>query len=191
MLNPVSATKVDKATAERISKNWWILLLSGIVSVIAGMLILTINWTVEDLALFVAILFVFRGASQLATPPLDGSPRAWNLFAGALSICVGIAFLAWPAPVLLTLAIFIGAWITVSGLFDIAGAIANRHDVKYWWAFLITGIVAVGLGMVMLDRPGLTLALAITLAGFWAFLVGTLQILAAFEVKDLPSKLSR
>ena len=191
MLNPVSATKIDKATAERVSKNWWILLLSGIVSVIAGMLILTIRWTVEDLALFVAILFVFRGASQLATPPLDGSPRAWNLFAGGLAICVGIAFLAWPGPSLLTLAIFIGAWITVSGLFNIAGAVANRHDVKYWWAFLITGIVAVGLGMVMLDRPGLTLALAITLAGFWAFLVGTLQILAAFEVKDLPSKLSR
>jgi uncharacterized membrane protein HdeD (DUF308 family) len=191
MLNPVSAAKIDKATAERISKNWWILLLSGIVSVIAGMLILTIRWTVEDLALFVAILFVFRGASQVATPPLDGSPRAWNLFAGGLAICVGIAFLAWPGPSLLTLAIFIGAWITISGLFDIAGAIANRHDVKYWWAILIAGIVAVGLGMVMLDRPGLTLALAITLAGFWAFLVGTLQILAAFEVKDLPSKLSR
>ena len=191
MLNPMSAAKLDKATAEQVSKGWWILLLSGLTSVVAGILILTIRWTVEDLALFVSILFVVRGAFIATTYPLDGSPRPWNIFVGALSIFVGIAFLAWPGPSLLTLAIFIGAWIVVAGLFDIAGAVANRHDVKYWWLFLLFGVLEVGLGMVMLRRPGLTLAVAITVVGFWALVVGTLQVMAAFEVKDLPEKIKR
>jgi len=189
MLNPVSAATLNRAVAERVAKSWWIVLVSGLVSVVAGMLILTIRWTVEDLALFVAILFVFRGASQMASPPLDGSPRAWNLFAGGAAVLVGIAFLAWPGPSLLTLAIFIGAWVIVTGLFDVAGAVNNRHQVRYWWAILVAGVLEVGLGMVLLDRPGLTLALAITIVGFWAVLVGTLQVFAAFEVKDLPNRL--
>jgi uncharacterized membrane protein HdeD (DUF308 family) len=191
MLNPMSAATLDKSTAEQISKGWWILLLSGLVSVVAGILILTIEWTVADLALFVSILFVVRGAFIATTYPLDGSPRPWNLFVGVLSMMVGIAFLAWPDMSLLTLAIFIGAWIVVTGLFDIAGAVANRHDVKYWFVFLIFGILEVGLGMVMLRRPGLTLVVAITVVGFWALVVGTLQVMAAFEVKDLPAKLKR
>lgn len=191
MLNPMSASKIDRTTAEQISKGWWILLLSGLVSVVAGILILTIRWTVADLAVFVSILFVVRGAFIATTYPLDGSPRPWNLFVGALSILVGIAFLAWPDMSLLTLAIFIGAWIVVTGLFDVAGAIANRHDVKYWFVFLVFGILEIGLGMVMLRRPGLTLVVAITVVGFWALVVGTLQVMAAFEVKDLPAKLKR
>jgi len=191
MLNPMSAAKLDKATAEQVSKGWWIVLLSGLTSVVAGILILTIRWTVEDLALFVSILFVVRGAFIATTYPLDGSPRPWNIFVGVLSIFVGIAFLAWPGPSLLTLAIFIGAWIVVAGLFDIAGAVANRHDVKYWLVFLVFGVLEVGLGMVMLRRPGLTLAVAITVVGFWALVVGTLQVMAAFEVKDLPEKIKR
>jgi uncharacterized membrane protein HdeD (DUF308 family) len=191
MLNPMSAATLDKSTAEQISKGWWILLLSGLVSVVAGILILTIEWTVADLALFVSILFVVRGAFIATTYPLDGSPRPWNLFVGTLSMLVGIAFLAWPDVSLLTLAIFIGAWIVVAGLLDVAGAVANRHDVKYWFVFLVFGILEVGLGMVMLRRPGLTLVVAITVVGFWALVVGTLQVMAAFEVKDLPAKLKR
>lgn len=46
MLNPMSGAKLDKATAEQVSKGWWILLLSGLVSIVAGILILTIRWTV-------------------------------------------------------------------------------------------------------------------------------------------------
>jgi len=56
---------------------------------------------------------------------------------------------------------------------------------KGWW------ILEIGLGMVMLRRPGLTLVVAITVVGFWALVVGTLQVMAAFEVKDLPAKLKR
>lgn len=190
MLNPMSRSQqLDQAAAEKLSTGWWILLVAGITSVVAGILILTINWTVEDLALFVAILFIVRGVFTLAGRPIDGSGRGWNIFTGALEIVVGISFLAWPEPSLLVLAIFIGSWVVVSGIFTIIGAIANRHDMSLWWLYLIFGIVEVPLGIVLLNRPGLTLAVAIAMAGIWAILVGTLEIVGAFEVKDLPRKL--
>src|SRR5690349_20532373 len=166
VLNPIARpTEYDRAVAETISKGWWILLLSGIVSAIAGILILSIDWTVEDLALFVAILFIVRGVFQAMEVPLDGSGRGWNVTVGVIEILVGIAFLSWPDIGLYTLAIFIGAWVVVSGVFNFAGAIAHRHDVSMWWLFLVVGILEIALGIVMLDRPDLTLALAILIAG--------------------------
>jgi uncharacterized membrane protein HdeD (DUF308 family) len=190
MLNPMSSgAALDKDTADQISKGWWIILVAGIVSVIAGILILTIKWTVEDLAVFVSILFIVRGVFRLASRPVDGSERGWNLALGVLEVLVGIAFIAWPDPTLLTLAVFIGAWVLVSGIFTIIGSIANRDQVALWWLYLIFGIVEVPLGIVLLNRPNLTLALAIAMAGIWAVLVGTLEIVASFEVKDLARKL--
>jgi uncharacterized membrane protein HdeD (DUF308 family) len=188
VLNPITASRLDQDTAQAVSKAWPILVISGVVSVVAGVVILSIQWTVADLALFVSILFIVRGGFQMLTLPLDGSGRTWNLVVGGLQVLVGIAFVAWPSVSLLTLAIFVGAWVLVSGIFDITGAIANR-DVKLWWLYLIAGIIELVLGLALLDRPELTLALAIAIAGIWAVVIGAVQIAAGFEVKHLPSKL--
>jgi uncharacterized membrane protein HdeD (DUF308 family) len=188
MLNPITESQLDRRTAEAISKAWPILVISGLVSVVAGVLILSIQWTVADLALFVSILFIIRGGFQMLTQPLDGSGRTWNLAVGGLQVLVGIAFVAWPTVSLLTLAIFIGAWVLVSGIFDITGAIANR-DVKLWWLYLVSGIIELVLGLALLDRPELSLALAIAIAGIWAVVIGAVQIAAGFEAKHLPSKI--
>jgi uncharacterized membrane protein HdeD (DUF308 family) len=189
VLNPVTPGQLDQDTAQAMSKAWPILVISGLVSVIAGVLILSIQWTVSDLALFVAILFIIRGGFQMLTRPLDGSGRTWNLVVGGIQILVGIAFVAWPTVTLLTLAIFIGAWVLVSGLFDIVGALSNR-DVHLWWLYLVVGIIQVILGLALLDRPELTLALAIAVAGIWAVVAGALQLAAGFELKHLPRTLA-
>ena len=159
-------TAFDRETAVQIAKSWWILLVSGIVVAIAGMIILDAKWTVSELATFVAIVLIFQGVMRAITPPLDGSSRGWTLG-------------------------FIGASIVVNGAVDIVGAVANRHDVSYWWLLLITGIIEVPLGIYLLRRPGLTLAVAITIIGIWAVLVGILQIVLAFEIKHLPKAFDR
>jgi uncharacterized membrane protein HdeD (DUF308 family) len=184
----MSSRQLDRGAAEAISKSWPILVLSGLVSVVVGVLILSIRWTVSDLALFVAIFFIVRGAFQMLALPIDGSGRSWNLFAGGVQLAVGVAFVAWPTVSLLTLAIFIGAWVIVAGIFDVSGAISRREQVKLWWLFLIGGIIEIALGLVLLDRPDLSLALAIAIAGVWAVVAGAVQIAVGFELKHLPSR---
>jgi uncharacterized membrane protein HdeD (DUF308 family) len=191
MLNPTSRITLDRPAAETLSKQWWILLLAGIFSVVVGIVILSVQWTLADLAAVVSIFFVVNGAFRIATPPVDNSGRQWNIGVGVAEILVGIAFLAWPGISLLTLAIFIGAWVFVHGVFDLAGGISSRHDVKFWWLYVIIGAIEVALGIVLLDRPILSLALAIAVAGVWALVIGTLEIIVAFEVKNLPDTLDK
>jgi uncharacterized membrane protein HdeD (DUF308 family) len=191
MLNPMTRVPIDRDAAESLSKQWWVLLFSGALAVVVGVVILSINWTVGDLATVAAIFLIVNGGLRMLTPAMDNTGRGWTLAAGGAEVLVGVAFVAWPSVSLLTLAIFIGAWVLVHGVFDIAGGIASRHDVKFWWLYVITGVIEVALGIVLLDRPDLSLALAIAVAGVWAILIGMLEIFVAFEIKHLPDTIDK
>jgi uncharacterized membrane protein HdeD (DUF308 family) len=180
----------NRETAETISKSWWLLLLIGLIAVVAGIIILSINWTIDDLAVFIGAVFIFQGISHALTQPLDGGSRAWNIAAGLLGIAAGIVVIAWPDPSLLVVAIFLGCWLIVSGIFEIVGAISNR-DQHYWWVVLVLGIVQVPLGLWALARPGLFLWVVIMVAGLWLIVTGITQCIIAFEVRNLPKRLDR
>jgi uncharacterized membrane protein HdeD (DUF308 family) len=189
LLNPLSdrtAFEVDEA--EEVARNWWIFLVAGITSLVFGALILAIDWGVDSLAAFVGALFIIQGAAYLISKPLDGGNRTTNVIAGLLGIGAGIALLVWPGRGLYVLAVFIGAWIVVSGVLHIVGALANRQA-PHWWLVLILGIIETPLGIWAMRRPGLTLAILITLIGVWAIVMGIWEIVIAFEVRSLAKKL--
>lgn len=162
---------------------WLVPLIAGIVSVAAGLAVLATPWTVAELAVFAAIIFIFRGVT-IALNALEGRAPWWlGILGGVMGVLAGIWLLAWPAPSLLILAIFIGAWLTVSGVFNIAGAVAARRDIRHWGLVLAVGIIEILLGMWAMRRPDFSLALAITVLGFWAIFTGALYIATALELR--------
>jgi uncharacterized membrane protein HdeD (DUF308 family) len=191
LLNPINPPdRFDIEEAEAVARDWWLLLLTGIVSLVFGALILAIDWSVSSLAAFIGALFIIQGAAFLITRPLDGGTRSPNVIAGLLGIGAGIALLVWPDRGLYVLAVFVGIWIVVSGLLHIVGAFVNRHA-PHWWLVLVLGVIEVPIGIWAMRRPGLTLAVIVTLAGVWAIVTGIWQCLMAFEVRSLPKRLSR
>jgi uncharacterized membrane protein HdeD (DUF308 family) len=191
LLNPLSDRDVFEIDeAEQVARDWWLFLLAGITSLVFGALILSIDWGVDSLAAFVGTLFIIQGVAWAITRPLDGGTRSTNLIAGGLGIAAGIALLVWPDRGLYTLAVFVGIWVVLSGVLHIVGAIVDRWA-PHWWLVLILGLIEVPIGIWAMRRPGLTLAVIITLTGVWAIVTGIWQILIAFEVRSLPKRLSR
>jgi uncharacterized membrane protein HdeD (DUF308 family) len=191
LLNPISDRDVfEFSEAEEVAKSWWLFLLSGVVSLVFGALILSIDWTLSGLAAFIGTLFIIQGAAYLITRPLDGGTRSTNVIAGLVGVAAGIALLVWPDRGLYTVAVFVGIWVVVSGVMHVVGAIVNRHA-PHWWLVLAIGLIEIPIGIWALRRPGLTLAVLITLVGAWAIVVGAWQCLIAFEVRNLPKRLSR
>jgi uncharacterized membrane protein HdeD (DUF308 family) len=189
LLNPLSdRTTFEIDEAEQVASTWWVFLVAGVISLVFGALILSIDWTLDGLAAFVATLFIIQGAAYLITKPLDGGTRSTNVIAGLLGIGAGIALLVWPGRGLYVLAVFIGAWIVVSGVLHIVGAFANRQA-PHWWLVLILGVIETPLGIWAMRRPGITLAIVITLIGVWAIVMGIWQIVIAFEVRNLAKRL--
>jgi uncharacterized membrane protein HdeD (DUF308 family) len=189
LLSPVSSrTDFGLEDAESLAATWWVFLLGGVISLVFGAIILSVDWSVDGLAAFVGTLFIIEGAAFLITKPLDGGDRVTNVIAGLLAAAAGIALLVWPDRGLYTLGVFVGIFIISSGVLHIVGAFANRHA-PHWWLVLILGVIELPIGIWAMRRPGLTLAVVITLTGVWAVVTGVWQCLIAFEIRNLPRRL--
>jgi len=183
---PDSGETLSRDAAERIAANWWRLLLNGLVLIVAGVLIFSIDWSVDSLATFLGALFIFEGLAFALTSGIDARVQRSNVVTGLLSIAAGIAIIAWPSPGIVAVAIFLGAWLIVVGTLTISGAFAARSLIPDWWLLLIVGLLEVPLGVLALANPGATLAALVTVGGIWAVAIGVMRVITSFEIKHLP-----
>jgi uncharacterized membrane protein HdeD (DUF308 family) len=176
--------RLTRDAAERLARNWTSLLLNGLVLIVAGVLIFSIDWSVRSLSTFIGALFIFEGIWAMLTAGIDN--RAANFVTGLLSIAAGVAIIAWPSPSLIVLGVFLGSWLIVVGTLTISGAIAASKVLPDWWLLLLLGVVEVPLGVLALADPGATLAALITVGGIWAVAIGAMRIVFAFQLRGLP-----
>ncbi|SON63373.1 hypothetical protein MSIMFI_04903 [Mycobacterium simulans] len=80
------------------------------------------------LAIWIGIGFIFRGVattvSAISDPTLPG--RGWSIFVGLISLIAGIVVLAAPFESIITLAVVVGIWFVVIGVFEIVSAFGIR-----------------------------------------------------------------
>ena len=143
--------QLTRDAAESLSRNWTTLLLNGLVLIVAGVLIWSIDWSVRSLSTFLGALFIFEGIWIMLTAGISG--RGANYATGLLSIAAGIAIIAWPGPSLTVLGIFLGCWLIVIGTISISGAFAARRVLPDWWMLLLLGLAEVPLWRPRSRRP--------------------------------------
>jgi uncharacterized membrane protein HdeD (DUF308 family) len=170
---------------DRASRAWWVLLLNGVITVVAGGIILFTDWTLADLAVFVGVVLVIRGLFDMFSVPVDGSGRGWAILLGLLEFGLGVLVWAWPAPTLLVISFWLGWYVLFGGVMTVSGAIAGRNVIPYWGFMLALGIAEVLLAFWLLARPGTSLVAAVLAIGLWALIAGVTQIIVAIDVKRL------
>jgi Short repeat of unknown function (DUF308) len=183
--------KLSREAAEKVARNWYVLLVNGALLIVAGVLVFSIDWTIRSLATFIGALFIFQGVSTALTSGIDARVRRTNVLTGLLSIAAGIVIIVWPSPGLTAVAIFLGSWLIVSGTLAIAGAFAARRVMRDWWLLLLLGLLEIPLGVLALADPGATLAALITVAGIWAVAIGVTRVVLAFQIRSLPRDIDR
>lgn len=185
--NPFNALRSwTRAHVEAVSRGWWVLLVTGLLSVVAGGILVVNDWTVGDLAAFIGALLVFRGIFTLFSFPVDGSARTWSVVMGLAELGVGGAVWVWPGQTLLVVAFFIGWLLLFRGVTAISGAFVARRFMPYWGWILALGIGEVLVSSYLLARPGLTLVATVLAIGFASIFYGAIEIMLSFEVKNLP-----
>jgi uncharacterized membrane protein HdeD (DUF308 family) len=126
------ASVID-AVRNRDRSRWWLGLLGGLASVVAG--VLALIWpgiTALVLAILVGIWAVVAGAAQIATAfrLREAGGRIWLLaLAGVLSVIAGIVILVWPAAGAIGLAVLLGVFAVVYGAALGALAVSLRSPV--------------------------------------------------------------
>jgi uncharacterized membrane protein HdeD (DUF308 family) len=127
---------LTRDAAERVARNWWVLLVNGLLLIVAGVLIFSIDWPVRSLSIFIGALFILQGISTAFARGLDRSAEAINAVAAVLSMAAGVAIITWPLLGLVAVAVFLGAWLIMMGTITITGAFAARDVIPDWWLWL-------------------------------------------------------
>lgn len=167
----------------RITSNWWALGLRGLAAILLGIacFALTGMALVVLIALFAAYLIV-DGIFALAA---GARSRSWWLgLEGVVGIVAGGLATFFPGLTAVALAILIAAWALVTGVFEIAAAIAIRRVVRNEWMLAVGGVLSIVFGLLMAIFPGAGLVAIIWLIGAYAIVWGVLLIALAFRLRS-------
>ncbi|MEU6593509.1 HdeD family acid-resistance protein [Streptomyces sp. NPDC046881] len=165
---------------------WQVVLLTGIGSLVLGVLVLI--W--PDASLLVAgVLFglylVYSGIMQLVSA--FGTHRATSLrvlafISGALSIVLGLFCFRGPMQSILLLALWIGIGWVIRGITQTLAAVHDsRMPARGWQIFL--GILTFIAGIVLIDSPFESISVLTLVSGIWLVVVGVVEIVTAFRIR--------
>ena len=182
-------TFAEQNLAAALGRNWWLLLLRGLVAIVFALL----TWAQPGVSL-AALVLVF-GIYVLA----DGLLGVWSAIAkrrdnrhwwllllwGLVGIVVGVMTFIMPGITGLVLLMYIAAWAVITGVLQFVAAIRLRKEIKGEWLMILSGLVSVAFGVLLFLQPGAgALAVAWIIAAY-AFIFGVLMVLLAFKVRKL------
>jgi uncharacterized membrane protein HdeD (DUF308 family) len=110
--------------------------ISGLLLIVVGVILIRhLHLTTALIGLYVGITWIVQGVSALIAGiagfgdgPSEG--RGWWIAFGALSVIAGIVVTATPVTSITVLAVFLGIWFIVMGLFEIIAGFMLRRAVN-------------------------------------------------------------
>ena len=171
------------------TKNWWVLLLRGIVAVLFGILAITRpGITLAVLVLLFGIYAFVDGCFALFAAIGGWSHREGRwllLLEGFIGIGAGILTLCAPGITTVALLFFIAAWALATGVFRIVAAIRLRKEItgEFWLA--LSGIASVVFAFLVMMNPAAG-ALAIAwLIGWYALFLGAMLVMLSIKLHNI------
>jgi uncharacterized membrane protein HdeD (DUF308 family) len=172
----------------RAGRSWGWTLAFGIISVVAGLLMLA--WPGKTLVV-VAVLVgvelviggIFRFVEAIAFGEGEsGGTRVMLAILGVLSLVVGLYALRHVLLTLLALALILGIFWIVNGVVDIVVAIGDRGLPRRGWRIAL-GALSIVAGLVVLVYPDISLLTLAWVAGVWFLVLGGMQIALSFRLR--------
>ncbi|MFI7297519.1 HdeD family acid-resistance protein [Streptomyces sp. NPDC050121] len=185
---------------------WQIVLLTGIASLILGVLVLV--WPGASLfaagvlfGLYLVISGVFQLVSAFGTlpharttsrggTPMTTSLRVLGFISGALSLLLGLFCFRGPMQSILLLALWIGIGWLIRGITQTLAAVSDTSmPARGWQVFL--GIVTFVGGIVLIDSPFESVAVLTLVGGIWLAVVGVVEIVTALSIRGRARQVPR
>jgi uncharacterized membrane protein HdeD (DUF308 family) len=173
--------------APTVGKYWWIPLVMGVLSVIIGFVALAYP---GPTLLAVGLLFggyltlwgtmtIVHGATDPAAPTFA---RILLVIVGILGVVVGLMLIVRPGQSVVTAALVLGFWFTVSGIVQFVRGIAEEEG-RVW--NLIWGVIGLIAGTIILGSPEIGVVTLVYVVGFGLIFQGFMETAAGFAARRL------
>jgi len=115
---------------------------------------------------------------------LGAADKSYFYWRGGLSILFGIVVLVWPGLTALTLVTFISLWLLLVGVISIINGITGIKKGGWGWVGSIAlGVLELGVGAYLIQRPGVTLLTIVSLLGLVFIVQGLVHLGTTFLEK--------
>ena len=172
------------SSVPRIAANWWLFLLIGLVSTIAGVLAIAYpDLTLMAIGIFAGVSLLFLGAMDIVEA-IAGTPesRALSTIVGVLSLLAGLICLRRPGESLLAIVVVLGIYLVVAGVIRFVRSFSEREDRALTMGMAILDVI---LGILILSLPGLSLVTLAVLFAISLLAHGIFSIMLAFRLRSV------
>lgn len=153
------------------SWGWWLLVLVGIVSVVAGgILVAKPSHSLATLSVVFGIFVLIDGIIDVISSFGHGEEnRALTAIFGLLAIVIGILLIRHPTTAVSAIGLLIGVWLVAAGAVRLLWAIASgRHVVLR----ILIALLEIVVGVIVVSDPHIGYATLAILIGIWLIVNG-------------------
>ena len=168
----------------QVAKNWWLFLILGLVSVVAGILAIVYpHLTLLALGIFAGISLLMIGIMDIVEA-VAGDPggRALSAIVGVLSMLAGLVCLKRPGESLLAIVIVLGIWLVIEGIVRFIQSFRILEDRALVMGLAILDVI---LGVLILALPKLSLVTLAILFAISLLARGVFAIFTAFRLRGV------
>lgn len=168
----------------RIAKEWWLLAVLGVVSLVCGLLAIVYpDITLLAVGIIFGFYLLMAGVFELVDAIVgDPASRALSAIVGVVALIAGLICLRRPGESLLAIVVVLGAYLIVTGVARLVRAVASVEH-RGW--SLLSAVVDLVLGVLILSWPDESLVTLAILFGISLIFRGVFALVGAFQLRKL------
>jgi uncharacterized membrane protein HdeD (DUF308 family) len=179
-------------TLTTIIKNWWWLLIKGLLLIGAGVVIFAKPQDgYAGLSVLISVVIIAIGFSQIFFSVANKAVLnvwGWTLVSGILDVVIGAYLFSYPVITMVTLPFILGFWLIFKS-FHLMGASFDLKilHVDGWGWLLFGGIVVAVLGFVVLYYPAAGAISIVAFTGSAFIVAGIFNLMLAYKLKNIKA----
>jgi uncharacterized membrane protein HdeD (DUF308 family) len=179
-------TFVEGPLHQLARSTWQVLLLTGILTVVLGVIVLA--WPQKTLVVagvLFGIYLVVSGVGYVLAAfgsHAGAVMRVLTLLGGIISVVLGVMCFRDKLESILLLALWIGIGWLFRGMTLLAAALSFDHLPGRGWQALFGAIIIIG-GGVLIAYPFDSIQILTLVAGYWLIAIGIIDVIGAFQVR--------
>jgi uncharacterized membrane protein HdeD (DUF308 family) len=185
----VMRSELEGGDVSDLTKVWWLFLVMGIASLVAGVILVTKpSHSLATLAVVLGIFLLLDGIIELVESfGHSVENRGLTAIIGILGIVVGVILIRHPTHAVSAIGLLIGIWLLAVGLVSLMRAIALGARS---FLSIVIALLEVVVGIVIISDPHIGYATLAIIVGIWLIINGVGSIALGVSIRSVRSELA-
>ncbi|MFH1295911.1 MAG: DUF308 domain-containing protein [Bacteroidota bacterium] len=170
-------------------KNWWFLVINGIIAILFGIFLLFFDKDqIQVIMIYIGIAILVVGAFLLFTAIRNikaNKHAGMLLFESILTLVIGLIMVLFQTFSLKFFLIIIGVWAIILGIVQLTILINIKEKMARKNILLFNGLLTIVLGVLLFFDPITTAGILLKILGAFAIIFGILMIYFGFVLKAI------